>query len=236
MLSSGICIKSASRTSISEANAMVFVRRNTSIPVPKVYHAFERKGRVYIVMQRIKAPTAASQWHHFSEESRSKILQQLKIMFEELRSLPAPEGIGVANIDRGPIFDHRLPGQSQWGPFSCICEFHKALVDNQDLTSVLDKEYTDLQELALFYGQPWPQSVFTHGDLSSLNILCQDDTVVGIVDWETAGWLPPYWEYVAAWNVNPQNTFWREEVDEFLTPWPHAREMDAIRRKYFGTG
>jgi hypothetical protein len=28
--------------------------------------------------------------------------------------------------------------------------------------------------------------------------------------------------------------FWQKEVDHFLTPWPHAREMDAVRRKYFG--
>lgn len=86
----------------------------------------------------------------------------------------------------------------------------------------------------MFYRQSWSQPVFTHGDLSSLNILCRRDEIVGIIDWETAGWLSPYWEYVTAWNVNPQNLFWQAEVDSFLTPWPHARRMDAVRRKYFG--
>lgn len=36
--------------------------------------------------------------------------------------------------------------------------------------------------------------VFTHGDLSSLNILARVDDIVGIIDWETAGWYPSYWE------------------------------------------
>ena len=234
MVSSRICIKSTYLTDIAEANAMEFVRQNSSIPVPRVYHAFERKGRVYIVMQRINGTYAAGQWYYRPEESKQKVLQQLKTMVEDLRSLQAPQGAGVANIDGGPIYDPRLPWKNQWGPFSCVSEFHQALVDNQDIAAVRDNAYRDLQELALFYRQPWPHTVFTHGDLSSLNILCRGDEVVGIVDWETAGWLPPYWEYVTAWNVNPQNEFWQAEVDKFLTPWAHAREMDAVRRKYFG--
>lgn len=133
---SRICIKSTRRADLSEAHTMEFVRRMTSIPVPKVYYAFERKGRVYIVMQRIQASNAARHWHHRSEDSRQKILQQLKTMIEELRTLQAPKGIGVANIDHGPIVDHRLPRHSQWGPFSCIYDFHQALVDNQDLTAI----------------------------------------------------------------------------------------------------
>ncbi|KAK4497381.1 hypothetical protein PRZ48_011832 [Zasmidium cellare] len=214
---------------------MEFVRTNTSLPVPQVYHAFERASRVYIVMQRIEAPNLATQWCRRSEASKNKVLEQLKTMFEELRGLEAPKGVGVANVDLGPILDHRLPRQSQWGPYSCIQDFHKALVDDQDLAAVEDDSFSDLQELARFYHQqPWHHPVFTHGDLSSLNILCEQDEVVGIIDWETAGWLPPYWEYVTAWNVNPQNAFWQEEVDKFLTPYPLARDMDAVRRKYFG--
>ncbi|KXT03396.1 hypothetical protein AC578_3968 [Pseudocercospora eumusae] len=234
MLSAHICVKSAFHTSLSEAHAMEFVRRNTSIPVPRVYYAFEHASRVYLVMQRIKAPNLSNQWVRRSEESKEKVLQQLKTMCEELRSLEVPKGIGVANVDCGPIYDQRLPGDSQWGPYSCIQDFHKALVDDLDIAAIRDESYSDLQELAKFYQQPWQDPVFTHGDLSSFNILCEQDEVVGIVDWETAGWLPPYWEYVTAWNVNPYNEFWQEEVDKFLTPDPFAREMDAVRRKYFG--
>lgn len=48
-----LCIKSTPFTSLSEAEAMQFVSKNTTVPVPKVYSAFEHKGRVYIVMERI---------------------------------------------------------------------------------------------------------------------------------------------------------------------------------------
>ncbi|WPG99016.1 Hypothetical protein R9X50_00181800 [Acrodontium crateriforme] len=85
------------------------------------------------------------------------------------------------------------------------------------------KRLIDLQE----------SPVFTHGDLSSLNILARGDDIVGIIDWETAGWYPSYWEYTTAWPVNPHNRFWRKEIDQFLTPVPEALEMEILRQRYF---
>ncbi|KAI5455828.1 hypothetical protein BGZ63DRAFT_340010, partial [Mariannaea sp. PMI_226] len=76
--------------------------------------------------------------------------------------------------------------------------------------------------------------VLTHGDLSSLNILVRGDEVVGVVEWETAGWFPSYWEYTCAENVNPLNTFYADEVDRFLTPMPNELKMENIKRKDSG--
>lgn len=64
--------------------------------------------------------------------------------------------------------------------------------------------------------------------------MVEGDEVVGILDWETAGWFPPYWEYTCVKYVNPQNTFWAEEVDKFLKPMPLELKMEGIRQKYFG--
>ncbi|KAF2208991.1 hypothetical protein CERZMDRAFT_100978 [Cercospora zeae-maydis SCOH1-5] len=233
-VSSRLCIKSKAGTSVSEASAMNFVRQNTSIPVPKVYFACEYKGRAYIVMQKMKGASLANTWDSRSEDSKQRVIQQLTTIVNDLRRIPVPTGIGVCNVDYGPIFDPRLPRKRHWGPFRTIRDFHLALLDGHDFTGCSSESYPQLQELASFYNWPWEQPVFTHGDLSSLNILCQGDEVVGIIDWETAGWLPPYWEYVTAWNVNPQNAFWQKEVDRFLEPLPYARQMDLIRRRYFG--
>lgn len=81
---------------------------------------------------------------------------------------------------------------------------------------------------------PWSQPVFTHGDLSSLNILVHGEEVVGIIDWETSGWYPSYWEYTTACQTNARNIFWREQIDNFLVPLPRELEMDQIRLKWFG--
>lgn len=233
-LFSRFCIKSTGFTSLSEAAAMEFVRQNTSVPVPKVYCAFIRKGRTYIVMQRISGDMLARGWVKRSESSKQKILCQVKAMLEEIRHLPVPDDVGVANVGGGPIFNILLPKTPWWGPFESIQDFHRALRNDIEGIDLDDEKLPGLRELIAFHKQSDHSLVLTHGDLSSLNIMAKGDTVTGIIDWETAGWLPRYWEHTSAWHVNPANTFWQNEVDNILYCDPYALNMEAIRRRYFG--
>ncbi|KAI8937905.1 hypothetical protein NX059_005589 [Plenodomus lindquistii] len=231
-LSRKLCVKYGTRTSLSEASTMQFVAKHTSIPVPRVYCAFTKRNRTYIVMERIQAEPIGAGWFQRSEESKAKILGQLKKMIGEMRSITSSEGMGVAHVHGGPLYDPRLPGTSNhFGPFRTIRDFHRHLRGGLEAHPEHKVEISELTSWQDEYSGPL---VFTHGDLSSLNILAVGDEIVGIVDWETAGWYPSYWEYTNAWNVNPQNQFWRDEVDKFLQPMPEALEMEKIRLKYFG--
>ena len=150
-------------------------------------------------------------------------------MIQELRSLSPSPGTVIGNVDGGPLHDGRL-GSMSHGPFSNVGEFHDHLRGGIQSNPRLSPE---VNQLIVLHGGHWPL-VFTHGDLSSLNILVRGDTVVGIVDWESAGWYPAYWEYTTACQVNPANPFWREEIDRFLDPRPAEQAMENIRQKYFG--
>lgn len=44
---------------------------------------------------------------------------------------------------------------------------------------------------------PTPDA-FTHGDLASLNIMVRNGNITGIIDWDTRGCFPAWWEYTAA--------------------------------------
>ncbi|KUI61302.1 hypothetical protein VP1G_08499 [Cytospora mali] len=234
-ISPSLCIKSTPFTTLAEANAMRFIAQHTSIPVPKVHCSFEEKGQTYILMERIEGETLARAWGLRSDESKTQILRQLKTFVEELRGLPATPTTGVSNVDGGPIFDHRLPRKSSWGPFATIKEFHRELRSGIDAGDIEDDASSPgVKGMASFHEQAWQPPVFTHGDLSALNILVRADVVVGIVDWETAGWFPPYWEYTSAKHTNPQVLWWEDEVDKFVTPMPEALEMETIRRRFFG--
>ncbi|KAH7009419.1 kinase-like domain-containing protein [Microdochium trichocladiopsis] len=229
-----MCIKVKPVATLAEANAMRFVAQHTSIPVPKVYCAFVHKGNSYLVMSKLRGRMAWSGWQTRTEQSKAMILAQLRLMLAELRSVEPPAGTSVGGVGGGALYDARLPSQPLWGPFRTIREFHEALANGADL----DREYAalphDVHKLFDFYRRSGDQLVLTHGDLSSLNIMVEGDNVVGIVDWETAGWLPTYWEYTSAKYVNPTNEFWASEVDKFLEPMPHELEMERIRRKHFG--
>ena len=150
-------------------------------------------------------------WFARSKESREMILQQLRAMISEMRSIEPAVDAGVASITGGSLYDERLPDtpRGRFGPFKTVADFHRFL--RRDVETHQEEE---IRGLVKMHEENWPLR-FTHGDLSSLNILVRGVTVVAIVDWETAGWYPSYWEYTTAYNVNPQNEFWRDEVDNF---------------------
>ena len=214
---------------------MQFVAQNTSIRVPKVYCAFKRKEITYIVMENLGGEILGQLWVSQSQESKTRLLGQLKELIAELRRIPAPEHGKVASVDGGELFDDRLPHKNGrrgcLGPFENIGEFHRHLRDGKE-------EHPDHwpainQMIAAQNAGSWP-IVLTHGDLSSSNILVHGDDVVGIVDWETAGWWPSYWEYTSASIVAPSDEFWREEIDKFLEPYPDELAMERIRLQHFG--
>lgn len=152
-------------------------------------------------------------------------------MVDEMRFIPHPRGIGIANVNGRSLHDGRLPEdlpRLRFGHFKNTVDFHPYL--RRGIDSHPDREVKALIDM---HQAEWP-IWFTHADLSSLNIVVRGDTVVGVVDWETAGWHLFYWEYTSTWHVDPQNMFWRDEVNEFLDPMPKALEMEILRHKYFG--
>ncbi|PBP16985.1 hypothetical protein BUE80_DR011917 [Diplocarpon rosae] len=235
------CIKFGDAVTLAEAHTLRFIAEHTSVPVPKVHHAFTHHGKTYILMERIRGETMAKRWRWLSDTSKVSIFNQLKEMIEELRSIPA-ETAAVSNIEGGPVYDGRLPQTSCWGPFKSVHDFQLALrndvtahsLEAQTHSSLDSAAISDMQKLIAFHESVLRPPVLTHGDLSSFNILLRNDKVVGIIDWETAGWLPYYWEYTTAWHANPQNLFWQKEVHNFLDPYEEELRMEKLRRMYFG--
>jgi aminoglycoside phosphotransferase len=231
-LSDTLCVKYGSNTSLSEAATMQFIAKHTSIPVPRMYCAFAHQTRTYIVMERLPGQPVGAGWFNRSEENKAKLLEQLKEMVKGMRRITPLADVGIASVDGGLLYDPRLPGTSNcFGPFESISEFHKHLRGGLEAHPEHKPEISELISWQDIHKSPL---VFTHGDLSSLNILASGDKITGIVDWETAGWYPSYWEYSTAWNVNLQNEFWRDEVDKFLEHMPEELEMEKLRLRYFG--
>ncbi|KEQ64381.1 kinase-like protein [Aureobasidium melanogenum CBS 110374] len=231
MLTSDLCVKYGSRLDVVEAQTMLFIAKHTSIPVPKIYFAFTDEECTYILMERIHGHSASRGWVRRSDASKQRVLEALKKMVLEMRGLISQSN-AICSVSGGSLYDMRIPMNTRrFGPFDNVQEFHNHLRNGKQTSSNSCDEYLRLFEL---HSHDWSSPTFTHGDLSSLNILVRGDDVVGIIDWETAGWYPPYWEYTTACQVNPRNPFWRDEIEKFLEEMPEALEMDQLRQKYFG--
>lgn len=111
IVSSSLCIKATHLTRLARANTMEFIRNNTAIPVPKVYCAFERKGRCHILMERLPGTHIAFCWAARSEAGKTRLLEQLRKTIAQMRTLKrsATSLTEVSNVDEGPIMDIRLP-------------------------------------------------------------------------------------------------------------------------------
>ncbi|KAL4948776.1 kinase-like protein [Aspergillus filifer] len=198
MVTDKLCVRYWRRVHLSEASTMRFVSQHTTIPAPEVLCAFEHSGMVYIMMERINGDMLGKGW----------LLSQLADME------------GTASVDRASLYDCRVPGNSlRFGPFGTVQDFYQHLQRDMEFDPRLD---TEVQDLFKQQDNTWPLS-FTHGDLSSLNILARGDDIVGVIDWETAGWYPSYWEYTCA-----------HQIDKFLQPMPEKLAMEQTRQKYFG--
>ncbi|RLL93933.1 hypothetical protein CFD26_102916 [Aspergillus turcosus] len=164
---------------LSEAETLRFVRSKTSIPVPEVYDAYvdESIARGVIVMEYIEGDVLQDVWEDMAEEEQEGIISQLRGYMEELRSI---KGDFIGSIDKSscedPIFTSEL---GSFGPYADEDEFNEGIIRAMGIA-----------EGHLGFAK--------RRDLTPRNILVRGGRVVGIIDWEMAGFFPEYWEYVKA--------------------------------------
>ena len=239
-ISKHLIVKTGPFVHLTEAATLKFLSEKTSIPVPRVHCAFVRNNRAVIVMERTRGVSLAQAWKTLSDADRESIFAQLRSIFQELRSLAPAEGTGIESCCGGSLQDTRMPRSwPRFGPFGTAQEFHLWLrhglrPEEESKHACGEDEWRDIEAMAARQDGPWPAPVFTHGDLNPTNILVRDGRVVGIIDWEFAGWYPHYWEYTSAWYGSQLRPDWQEALVKFLDPYPDELKMEITRQKWWG--
>lgn len=224
-------IKYGANVSLTEGKNMLFVRETQAAPVPEVfalYSTTDEQGYTinYIIMEYITGHGLNTIWAHLDSSQKMKFSSQLHLYFEALRKLPTPGYFGCVGkqpFEQSMFWtapEHDANGVVS-GPFDTETELNNALVEKYLYNSGLNHK-------ASYYRRVLPlvlqnhKSVFTHGDLQRKNIIVKDDGTVVVIDWETAGWYPEYWEYAlamlacGAWNDD-----WHESVQHVLAEYPN---------------
>ncbi|KAI1453103.1 kinase-like protein [Annulohypoxylon moriforme] len=232
-----LVVKTGPFVDLTEAATLQFVTKNTSIPVPRVHCSFVYKNRAYFVMDRIKGDTINNMWHSLNETEHECVILQLRRMMRELRELPPHPGTGIESCVGGSLRDQRMAESNpRFGPFNTIDDFHLWLrrglrIEDfpNGLVDCRERDWKDLKEMAARQDAPWEYPLFTHAELNPYNILVRGCQVVGIIDWEAAGWYPPYWEFTSACYL--QIPFWNAAAEEFLNPLPNELKAEQTRQR-----
>ncbi|GCB24331.1 hypothetical protein AAWM_07216 [Aspergillus awamori] len=226
-ISPEVVVKFGSHVTLSEAKSMMFVEQNTeTVPVPKIF-AFYSYGPIdrdiedygslfdnYIFMSFVEGQSLDKTWEAYDSVTKSRVANQLKGYFRELRQIDHSHYIG--SVDLGPVTDPILEGYGIKGPFNSEYDFNNAIIDAYQ--SRAPKRHIK-NVLAGMLSQKGHRTVFTHGDLRLQNIMVNNGNVTGILDWEFSGWYPEYWEFSKALYVWKWQNDWTEYLAQILEPY-----------------
>ncbi|KAF5334053.1 hypothetical protein D9758_017518 [Tetrapyrgos nigripes] len=180
-------IKYSDQGLLEETIAMELVRIKTSVPVPQALMTFVRNGQTFLVMSRLGGEALAGKSDGLSEVELAVISQELAQHVNSIRRLGAL--LNPSGSDSPPLM-----GSWFGGPLENIV-FDPA--PSSAFQSSDDLRYYWEQRLKRHRQIQVPESfnlVLTHGDLNPRNVMVEDGHVVGVVDWDTFGWYPDFWE------------------------------------------
>lgn len=169
----------------------------------------------------------ASEWTYaaktLSAEQQQCIFSQLKEYIAQMRALKPPNPGRLEAADGSGLFDIRL-ASSPFPPFASVEEFHARLGHDFVLQS---QHHCHMWSHFEVVSQRRYHTLFTHSDIAPRNILIKDGKIAAIVDWESAGWYPEYWEYTR-WAVSNYNSskMWHDLRDIVLDPYPDELRVD----------
>ncbi|KAF2084766.1 kinase-like protein [Saccharata proteae CBS 121410] len=213
LLPDNTVVKSGKSLWSYEADALALAER-LQLPVPRLL-GFEVQddGTKHLRMSFIAGEVLETAWLRMTAEEKKDIARQLRDMLCTMRSLPCTTGV-IGACNGGPVKDPRLAGDVTAGPFPDEATFNDAFV--LDLYKPTIGRMREALRKAL-HALPSHRIVFTHSDLHQKNIIVRDGRIVGLIDWEEAGWYPEYWEYVKfLGNVTQSNRDWQEYVDDIF--------------------
>lgn len=187
-------IKAGRRVSQNEALAMEYVRQYTTIPIPKVHAVFTRDEMTYLVMDRAAGvdlsefsyPTKNEHGKYVVFPDLTPIIRQLNGYIDQLRLLGAGvHHTALGNWPTGPFCNAHFLNPKPDREFHTLAEFHDYW-QGHGRTSSLAFDPAMLNEPII--------PTLSHGEFVFPNIRVKDGQVVAVLDWETFGWYPAFWD------------------------------------------
>jgi hypothetical protein len=207
----------------SEALAMQFITETTAIPVPRVYAYLsngETPRRGYIAMEKLPGVALVHALDDLDDDACGRIAQQLSGYIDEMKKLDSPDSFGMVGkygAYHGGVFIYlhsyeQRKGDRPGNP--CKATNMREFLDYFALSAHIDlndKEAAGKFTSAIDFNRPFS---FSHGDLLPENIMYNPNTgnLVGLVDWQFAGWYPYFWnDWVA------RNRRWAYDAAKYAT-------------------
>ena len=163
------------------------------IPAPRP-HGFVKFDAVRIMfMTYFPSMTLESAWPKLTHEDKTSIQKQLDDIFIKLRSV-TNHGQFLGGVNRGCAKDDHRYSHATHETISTIAQF-----EDFQFSIPPHNKSSWVKFLRSLLPPASSTTVFTHGDVRTANIMVDIDetgkyVVTGIIDWETSGFYPDYFE------------------------------------------
>lgn len=160
------------------------------VPAPLLIDQFQDMDDVkWIIMTKMPGYPALGTVYRMSYAQRAQLAADLSYVLHQLHAIPNHTKYLISGAGGGRIYDWRCSMGYGCGPFASQAAFNNHLTQRSRSSEI----YTALQKRH--------RSVFTHGDLFFCNVLVDNGRLSGIVDWETSGFMPEYWDFTKVMRV-----------------------------------
>lgn len=197
-----------------------------AFPSPRPYGLLRQAAYSFLFMTYMGGQTLENLWPIMDLQQKNDMSVQLDRYVGQLRSLEFPAGRPMGDVYDGVCRDLRRGQRVSQEPIWTVQEF-----ENFVFSSPSRSEPLCLQALQDLLPNRRHRVVFTHGDLRPGNILVKPGyhgnwVVTGILDWETSGFYPEYWEAIKATdNLAVLHEYtWFKLLPKPIAPRTYARE------------
>ncbi|PLN81340.1 phosphotransferase family protein [Aspergillus taichungensis] len=236
-------VKYGSLVDENEGYALLFVEEQLNIAAPRLYAMYRNQDTLYIVMKYVHGISLGAVWASLTEAKKNSIVRELRCVFDQMRALPSQGFYGSVNRGRVPrrYFFSREKDPAITGPFQTEEEFGTAIALRSKAVWSESGSHSFLSD---YLARHLPSALvnhpptFTHGDLYRENILVrkivnsitseEEYEVAALVDWETAGWYPSYWEYAHIFPLLQWVDDWPAYIEKILYPLPLEGAMMRV--------
>lgn len=214
------------------------LRQQSTIPIPEVVHfdttTSNPLDKAYAIMKRLPGSSLWPSWYELTHETKCLIAQTLGKVFAEMHSITSTvagkptlstshaessEGsLAIAPLDKleTDIVVPYVIGSASLNTFDTICgiiEHQKHLLitngpDDEVELGFFDGWQTiasEMNDLGMFDQDGY---CLSHLDFEARNIMLEQQTITGILDWDTALFVPLFMSCV------PPFWIWTEKDDE----------------------
>lgn len=199
-----------------------FVQEQTSIPVPAVVESWEEGNHTLILMRRIPGEPLSKAWPKLSTDEKERIAKQTAEYLQQLRKLQSDS---IQSLGGRPVFSNFLfkdkDSELPHGPLASDDDLW------DDMERGLKETIPEAVRMRLRHCMPSAMPyTFTHGDLTNVNIIVENGSLTGIIDWEMSGYFPVWWEYVCT-SVpdSEEDREWKALLRKYMPDHSAAREF-----------